>query len=157
MAYQPPRSGSPLTAAALESMAGEGADYTPTWASGGTAPSVGNGTLAGRRILMGDIAIVTIKLTGGSSTNWGTGNYSFSLPADAPAAATADIVGTCFVGDSSVGGAGYSTGVAFVGAGGTTVGAYIGAKNAASAISNTNPQTMATGDRIWLFLIYEVA
>lgn len=154
MAYQSPRAGSLLDAPTLEAMVGEWKDYTPAWTAS-TAPSVQNGTLTGRYVIIGDTCHFTIKLTGGSSTTWGTGNYSFSLPVTA--AATADHIGTCFVGDSSVGAAGYSTGIAFTSAGGTAVGGYIGNKNSAGAVSATNPQTWATGDRIWITGTFEVA
>lgn len=154
--YSPPAAGSKANTALMESMVGEWKPYTPVWTSGGTAPAIGgDGTLTGRYVIIGDTCHFQIKLTGGGSTNWGTGNYNFSLPVQA--AATADHVGTLFVGDSSVGGSGYSTGIAFLGSGGTTVGAYVGAKNAASSISNVNPQTFASGDRIWLTGTYEVA
>lgn len=155
MTFTTPAAGSKANTTLLESMVGVWQAYTVAWTSGGTAPVIDNGTLVGRYVIIGDTCHFTIKLTGGSGTTWGTGNYNFSLPV--AAAATADHVGALFVGDSSVGGAGYSTGIAFIGSGGTTVGGYVGAKNAASSISNTNPQTFASGDRIWLTGTYEVA
>jgi hypothetical protein len=139
----------------LQEMVGAWQDYTVAWTSGGTAPSIGNGTLTGRYVILGDTGHFSIKLTGGSTTNWGTGNYLWSLPVTA--AAAADHVGTVFVGDSSAGSGAYSTGIAFLSTGGTTVGGYVGPKNGASSLSNLNPQTFATGDRIWLTGTYELA
>jgi hypothetical protein len=155
MTYTPPLAGRKARAALLAEMVGEWESYPPVWTSTGSAPSIGNGTLTGVSVIIGDLCHFSIKVLGGSTTNWGTGSYAFTLPVQA--AATADMVGTCFVGDASVGAAGYSTGIAFIGAGGTTVGGYIGPKNGASALSNTNPQTLATGDRLWLQGIFEVA
>jgi hypothetical protein len=155
MTYAPPAAGSPLDAETLEDMVGQWQDYVVSWTSSGTAPAIGNGTLVGRYCVIGDTVHFSIKLTGGTLTTWGTGNYSFSLPV--AAAATADMVGTCFVGDSSVGSAGYSLGVAFTGGSATTAQAYTGNEGLAAAISNTNPQTFATGDRIWITGTYEAA
>ncbi|QIP87642.1 hypothetical protein GLX30_30485 [Streptomyces sp. Tu 2975] len=155
MTYAPPAAGAPLDAATLEGMVGQWQDYVVAWTSSGTAPAPGNGTLTGRYCVIGDTVHFSIKLTGGTTTTWGTGNYNFSLPVTA--AATADHVGTVFVGDSSVGSAGYSTGVAFTGGSATTVQGYTGNEGAAAAISNANPQTLATGDRIWIHGTYEAA
>jgi hypothetical protein len=57
--------------------------WTPTWGKvGGTAPSIGNGTITAywyrsQRWLVGDISILA-----GGTTNWGdaNGGYSYSLP-----------------------------------------------------------------------------
>ena len=54
--------------------------YTPTWTSSGTAPALGNGTLTGRYQQNGKSAQYEIRLTAGSTTTFGTGNYNFSLP-----------------------------------------------------------------------------
>ena len=54
--------------------------YTPTWTSTGTAPSLGNGTLTGSYIRVGDMIAFTITLEMGSTTTFGTGEYRFSLP-----------------------------------------------------------------------------
>ncbi|PSK47982.1 hypothetical protein B0E38_06459 [Streptomyces sp. 111WW2] len=156
MPYTPPLPGQRLTTAVLTTMVGPWQDYTVSWTASGSAPSVGTGgSLAGRYAQIGGVIHFAIKLTGGSGTNWGTGTYSFSLPA--VAAPGIDMVGDCFVGDSSAGSAGYSTGIALVGAGSATVSAYIGGKNASSALSSANPQTFASGDRIWLTGAYEAA
>lgn len=51
--------------------------YTPTWTNG----SIGNGTLAGRYLDMGDIEYLAISVTAGSTTTFGAGgNWTFSLP-----------------------------------------------------------------------------
>jgi hypothetical protein len=155
MTYAPPAAGEPLDAETLEEMVGMWQDYAVSWTSSGTAPVIGNGTLVGRYVVVGDTVHFSIKLTGGTLTTWGTGNYSFSLPVTA--AATADHVGTCFVGDSSVGSTGYSLGIAFTGTSATTVQGYTGNEAGTAAISSTNPQTFATGDRIWITGTYEAA
>jgi hypothetical protein len=130
--------------------------YTPTWTATGTAPALLNGTLTGRYKLIGKTCIVSVKLTAGSSTTYGTGSYMLSLPV--AAVAGFDSVGQVFIGDSSVGAAGYSTtGVALVLGGGTTMGLYAGNTGSGSAVTPTNPQTFASGDRIWASIAYKTA
>lgn len=155
MTYTSPRAGEKIDTDLLEGMVGEWQDYTPTWTASGSNPSIGDGTLLGRYVQIGGVVHFSIKLTGGSSTNWGSGNYSFALPV--VAAGEIEMVGTCFIGDSSAGSGAYSTGIAFVGAGASTVSGYVGGKNASSIVSNANPQTFASGDRIWMTGEYEAS
>lgn len=54
--------------------------YTPTWSAQSTAPSLGNGSLIGRYMKIGRTVYVFIRLTVGSTTTFGTGSWSFSLP-----------------------------------------------------------------------------
>jgi len=54
--------------------------YTPTWTAATTNPSIGNGTLAGRYTQIGKTCVLVIGLTMGSTTTFGSGNWSFSLP-----------------------------------------------------------------------------
>ncbi|MEU9447274.1 hypothetical protein [Streptomyces sp. NPDC048277] len=60
-------------------------DYTPVWgAETGTAPSIGNGTLAGSYVKTGTVVDVRIYLKIGSTTNLtaqdANANWTFSLP-----------------------------------------------------------------------------
>jgi hypothetical protein len=54
--------------------------YTPTWTSTGTAPAIGNGTLTGSYMRVGDLIAFNISLSWGTTTTNGTGQYRFSLP-----------------------------------------------------------------------------
>ncbi|MCI3155547.1 hypothetical protein ELQ39_28145 [Streptomyces sp. GB4-14] len=126
--------------------------YTPTWTASTTNPSLGNAVLTGRYMKYGRTVLVSIKLTMGSTTTYGTGLWRFALPT--PAASAQDTVGTIFIGDAS---AGYSTGVAYLAASGTDIGGYVGATNAAAGLANGNPQTFAAGDRVWITVCYEAA
>ena len=54
--------------------------FTPTWSAATTNPSIGNGTLAGRYVQIGKTCVLVIALTAGSTTTFGSGNWSFSLP-----------------------------------------------------------------------------
>ena len=61
----------------------DGVDYTPAWTSTGTAPALGNGTITGRYLRAGDLIVVKVHLTMGSTTTYGTGDWRFSIPANA--------------------------------------------------------------------------
>lgn len=91
--------------------------YTPSWTSSGTAPSLGNGTLTGRYIQIGNLVIVTINGTMGSTTTYGTGTYSWSLPVNA-AGTGFILVGSAY---TNAGGAAFSTGAAVIASGGSTL------------------------------------
>ena len=58
--------------------------YTPTWSSGGTPPTLGNGSISGRYFYNAPIMYFYIQLNAGSTTTFGTGIYSLSLPSGYP-------------------------------------------------------------------------
>jgi hypothetical protein len=61
--------------------------YTPTWTGSGGNPTIGDGTLQGYyKALDSSTYLVQISLVLGSTTNIGSGTYSFALPATAAAA-----------------------------------------------------------------------
>ena len=59
---------------------GSKTSYTPNWTSDGTAPAIGNGTIAGHYAQFNDLVMVRIQVEFGSTTTFGTGEWSFSLP-----------------------------------------------------------------------------
>jgi hypothetical protein len=68
--------------------------YTPNWTAATTAPVLGNGTLVGRYVKIGRTVIVHANLTMGSTTTYGSGGYSFDLPA------TASNAGAAYIGNA---------------------------------------------------------
>lgn len=56
------------------------ADYTPVWTSGGTQPTIGNGSLIGAYQSFGNRVRVWLRLVWGSTTSGGTGRWLFTLP-----------------------------------------------------------------------------
>ncbi len=74
--------------------------YTPTWASAGTPPALGNGTIVGRYIQIGKFISVQVKLTLGTTSTVGTGQYFISMPVTAAAAVSLGI-GNGYIYDSS--------------------------------------------------------
>lgn len=54
--------------------------YNPTWTASTTNPTLGNGTLVGAYMQAGKLIHFRLRLTIGSTTNVGSGAYSFGLP-----------------------------------------------------------------------------
>lgn len=57
--------------------------YTPTWTGATTNPSLGNGAVIARWKKVGRTVYVTFRYNFGSTTTFGTGSWSFSLPVQA--------------------------------------------------------------------------
>jgi hypothetical protein len=55
--------------------------YTPTWTAATTAPAIGDGSLAGKYAIVGKVCHFTALVTFGASTTYGSGVYTFGLPA----------------------------------------------------------------------------
>lgn len=120
--------------------------YTPAWTSSGTAPAIGNGTITGNYSRVGNSVTATIKLTAGSTTTFGTGNYSFALPF--PCAKQA--AGHSFILDS---GTGYFSAVMMANDNDSTVEGYIA--GTANLLSATQPMTWAPNDSITITMTYQ--
>jgi hypothetical protein len=54
--------------------------YTPTWSASTTNPTLGNGTMVGFYDQVGKTVDFVMRITFGTTTTAGTGNYTFSLP-----------------------------------------------------------------------------
>lgn len=154
MTYTGPYAGDPFTAEDARDMVGVWQDYTPTWTAS-TNPVLGDGILTGRWVQLGSTVHATVYLEMGSTTTYGSGLYRFGLPV--PAAATHDFVGDVFIGDASVGSAGFSTGICYLSAGSDSVSVYAGNVGATESSDSNSPQLWAVGDRLWLGVTYETA
>jgi hypothetical protein len=125
--------------------------YTPTWVSTGSQPALGTGTISGRYMRFGKVGFVNFILTSGASTTYGTGIYTFGLPAGWTAAgAVGTVVGTGRVFDTS-------TSTRYIGdveitTGNTAV--SMGTHSTITEVSGTVPVTLASGDIIkWCAVI----
>lgn len=54
--------------------------YTPVWTASTTAPVLGNGSLTGAYMKIGRSVFFRWTLSAGTTTTYGTGNYSISVP-----------------------------------------------------------------------------
>jgi hypothetical protein len=122
--------------------------YTPTWTSGGS-PAIGDGALNGSYIYDGDTCRGNIQITIGSTTNVGSGAWSFSLPKQAARNSS----GSCYVEDAT--GPAVYAGVSHIAAGASVVRCAISGSTAAYMGSAT-PITWATGDKIEIDFDYQV-
>lgn len=125
--------------------------YTPVWTASGTAISLGNGTITGAWMNTGKLVIGRIFLTMGSTTTYGTGSYSFTLPVNSAAGAQWLPIGGCTCRDSSPGTT-YGT-VSFT-AGSGTAG---GGTDAGTRVGQLVPFTWANTDTLAISFTYEAA
>lgn len=120
--------------------------YTPAWTAS-VNPAIGNGTLSGRYVIVGGLCNIQISLTMGSTTTFGTGEWSFSVPVVSAAASTGQVWalddGTAFF-----------IGICRINAGVATLAIF--SNNAGSAWSTSQPFTWASTDQIELSLTYQI-
>jgi hypothetical protein len=57
--------------------------YTPSWTASITNPNIGNGTIVGRYKAIGKTVFVSVKITMGTTTTYGSGTWRISLPVNA--------------------------------------------------------------------------
>ena len=132
--------------------------YTPTWSAPTTNPSIGNGTLVGRYTQIGKTCILIIGLTMGSTTTYGSGNWSFSLPKTAKNTSGINFYGVAHI--RKVGTANYERIAQISPSISTTVINMFTdptpGSNSAN-ISATVPFTWGNGDALGIEITYEIA
>ena len=117
--------------------------FTPTW--GGTGVSLGNGSLSGSYARNGDLVTCTIAFEPGSTTNFGSGDWTFTLPFTSAAAA----VGSVWMNEYLTA---YHAGVCLTA--GNLVTCY--ANNNANLVRSAVPFTWANGDKLFLSVTFRV-
>lgn len=132
--------------------------YTPTWsASGGSPlPSIGNGTLTGTYVKIGQLVIVSVLLTGGSTTVWGTNSdaWTMTLPFQA-----ANVSGLGYFGAGVAGDAGVSSYPLIVtcAANATTVRFLKTTTGVSGNFTANDPFAWGTGDSLQFTLVYRAS
>jgi hypothetical protein len=137
----------------LNSMFAAWTAYTPSWTAS-TNPALGNGTLTGRSMKIGRNVLCQIMLTTGSTTTYGSGQYSFGLPS-ALASSGVDSEGTARL----TAGATY-IGQCFASSGASVCSAAFpnsGTPATGANMTPTAPATLAAGHVLRLSLFYESA
>lgn len=152
--------GGRILASKLNDISGIWTPYAATWGvSSGTAPSLGNGTLAAERSLNGGTCTVRGSLIFGSTTTPGTGIWTFSLPFPAAtlSVATMGWMGSALATDP---GAALYPGVVTI-ASGASVATCISPATASGGVTagwnNARPFTWATGDYLSYTITYQIA
>ena len=82
----------------INTIVGAWTTYTPTWTASTTNPALGNGTLVGRYMKVGRTVTAHVNLITGSTTTYGSGVYSFALPATSANAGSTYVGGAHLLG-----------------------------------------------------------
>lgn len=120
-------------------------NYTPTWAGG--SPAIGNGTLTGNVTRSGQYVEINIRMTAGSTTTFGSGAWTFSLPYTALRSSS----GSAWIKDDSANA--YYVGTAFVTAGENVV-RVITASSTSTWVGSAHPVAWATSDELRIDIRY---
>lgn len=123
--------------------------YVPT-VTGTTNPSIGNGVLTGRYLRLGKTIICTIVMQMGSTTTYGSGTWTITLPVASVWASQTDVsMGSAHLFDTSAtarkGGQVFNVGQSTVQI----------VTDSATLVGTAVPWTWATGDVLSLNLVYE--
>lgn len=121
---------------------------TPTWASSGTQPAIGNGTLTSSFAVTDGVCVETFRITMGSTTTYGTGDWTLSTAF--PATQTA--IGSLYMKDAS---GNHWTGICRLASGAQAISMY--ADNVANGVSATVPFTWANTDFLEATISYRIA
>lgn len=124
------------------------ASYAMTWTGAGGNPAIGDGSVYSFYTREGRLITVTIGVTMGATTTYGTGEWRFSLPITATG--STNCYGTFIAYDSS--GTLYYSGVVQVAASGTY--ATLIPHGAAGAATSAAPFTWASGDFVRMQFTY---
>lgn len=127
--------------------------FTPTWTANTANPSIGNGTMVGNYIQAGKLVMFRIIITAGSTTNWGTGTYSWAYPV-APVTST-NGTGLALTGVYWNNGGNQPWGLTCVSNGSSTF--RMATTSGNSFITNAYPVAGATGNIISVSGTYEAA
>lgn len=128
--------------------------FTPTW-SAPTPPALVNGTMTGRYMQIGKLIIYQMDLVMGSSTTYGSGAFTWTLPVTARTGSVYQ--GAAYI---LISGTSFNSGtVANVNAGATSTTTCSIAVSIAQGnyVSSSLPGTMAVSCEIHFTLIYEAA
>ncbi|MFE4679179.1 hypothetical protein [Streptomyces sp. NPDC056723] len=131
--------------------------YTPAWTASTTNPVLNNGSLTGRYIKIGRTVTCNINLVTGSTTTYGSGNHSFSLPV------TAATSGTAVIGHAHILGATSTdrwAGQLVISSGSNSAAPFFpdaAADTRLSWMTAANPVVLAASNQVRMTLVYESA
>lgn len=127
--------------------------YVPTWTSGGSAPSLGNGSINGSYIKIGQFCWVSVVLIGGTTTTWGNNSnaWTISLPF------TAGGISAFGMGIANDTGTANYPCIAAVASGGTTVTFTKTSTVVTGNFTSDEPFTWGTGDNLSFTIVYRTS
>lgn len=141
-------------ASQFNSMFAAWTSYTPTWTAATSNPALGNGTLVGRYIKWGRTVLFHINLITGSTTTYGSGAYSFDVPA------TSANAGATFVGTAQLAAAARWAGQSLIIPNASTTTVFFSTNTTTTTLSpvtGTVPVTLASGNQMRITGAYEAA
>jgi len=127
--------------------------YTPSWTASTTNPVLGNGTIVGRYSKIGRQVVFHVNLTTGSTTTYGSGSYSFTMPPFAVAS-----VGASFIGTAHLLGTDRWMGQIVLSPGASAFAPFFPLSTTNTRVggqSPTQPETLANGAQLRMTGIYE--
>lgn len=133
-------------------LGGSWTTFTPTWTGAGGNPSIGNGTLTGAYLQIGKTLHVRYKMVAGTTTTFGTGQWSLTLPNSLTSVASHGQVMACHIQDA---GTARYVAAAYIAGGATTL--QMEYSGASFAVGATVPMTWATSDQFVITGTIEVA
>lgn len=128
--------------------------YTPAWTGSTTNPVINNGTIAGRYMQAGKYITFRVTITMGSTTTYGSGNYSVSLPPFAASSGGLQVVDAVYFDGTTRFGKGRIV------SGASSANLYAPATTAGAAdrlVTNLVPFTWANTNTITICGTYEAA
>ena len=132
---------------------GAWASYTVAWGSSGTAPAIGNGTIAGAYSQVQKTVMFRAQMTTGSTSTYGTGAYSITLP---PTQSTGQTqVGQAVAFDTSA--TFYYRGALLLFGAGTVRTQFVDGAASTAGWNSSVPFTWATGDMASFSGTYEAS
>ena len=126
--------------------------YTPAWTASSVNPALGNGTLTGNYTQVGKLVFLRIVLTIGSTSTFGTGAWSISLPVGAQ---VSSIIGA--LAEDSSASQRWAGQVRIITTSATGDNMRIVIADASGAVNSTVPFIWATSDSLILSGLYEAA
>jgi len=140
-------------APAFSTTVGAWVSYTPTWTASTTNPAIGNGTITGFYTQIGKTVTAVIEVVAGSTTTFGSGRYSFSLPSGLPTTSKR------FLGSGAAlrTGAAFYSGPAFNGDFNYAITTTLVAIMQPTGVIQSTTAAWSTGDIFNLEIIYETA
>lgn len=131
------------------------ATYSPTWAGSSSNPAIGNGTLYGAYVQIGKTVIVYVSIQPGSTTTFGSGFWTISLPVTAASSGKAAAGHGSFQCSTHSGGANFNTANAYPYS--TSAMVWEVGSGMRANVDATHPFTWANGDSFYGTFTYQAA
>jgi hypothetical protein len=128
--------------------------YSPTWEGSSSNPAIGNGTIEAKYIQIGKVVTVFLTVTMGTTTTYGSGFWTFTLPVTAVGSGKNVGYGIFYCNDQTAASTQYVSAAYAVS---STTMVFDIASGARANIDNDSPFTWASTDVLRGSFTYEAA